>query len=568
MEFIQYSFSEVKKTEEYNSFIIRLILGSVASIFAACGIFYDILHVSLITYLIITFTFFIFTFAIFLDLFRQLVSHKRRYITLFIDISYTSFSILVTAGETQVLWLFYVWLYIGYGSRYGEKYLFVAQKITLFQYTLVLYYSNVWFSNLLDLGTHLLILFALPHYILSLIKRLHLAKSEAIKIAQLKSQFLASMSHEIRTPLNGIIGTSHLLAKTTLDNQQQKYIDALVYSSEILLSLINNILDLSKINANKIELSKNNINIRQCIKKITQTLSFNAYQKELALQYYIHKDVPEILIGDQKRLSQILLNLTGNAIKFTQHGEVNINVSMLQINKINTIKETKNEGHKHCTLLFTIHDTGVGISKEDQKIIFKRFIQVGKESDLNPSGTGLGTTISKELVEIMGGKIKLKSEPGKGSEFSFTLKFDCPTTLDEFANTAKLRVEEPTSKPQNLRILIAEDDDINAMILEQFLLDLGYESTRVTNGLQAIELLHSSKFDVIFMDLHMPKLSGLQATLKIREKNNLIDIIGLTANATTEHKKTCLNAGMNDFLCKPLTPLSLKKAIDRIHQNN
>ena len=305
MKYLQHSFSQVKKAEEFSSFIIRLILGSVACFICAMGILFEILHMSLQTYLIISLFFYFFTFAFFLDLFHTLESNKRRYFTLFIDISFPSLTIYYTAGETQVIWLLYVWLYIGYGARYGKSYLFTAQIITLFQYNLVLFLNNAWSNNPLDLATHMFVLATLPFYLLSMIKRLHLAKTEAIKIAKLKSQFLANMSHEIRTPLNGIIGTSYLLSKTSLNKQQQKYLKAFTYSSEILLNLINDILDFSKIDANKVELVKKDIHIQHCIEQIIQTLLFNADQKNLTVNYHIHKNVPDTLVGDEKRLKQI-----------------------------------------------------------------------------------------------------------------------------------------------------------------------------------------------------------------------------------------------------------------------
>jgi len=323
----------------------------------------------------------------------------------------------------------YVWLYIGYGTRYGKRYLFAAQIVTLFQYNIALYYSNAWSTNNpLDLITHLFVLATLPLYILSMIKRLHLAKTEAIKVAKFKSQFLASMSHEIRTPLNGIIGTSNLLSKTTLDNQQQKYSKALLYSSEMLLNLINDILDFSKIDANKIKLDKKEIDLHQCIEKIIHTLEFNANKKNLKLNYNIQKDIPNHLIGDQKRLNQILLNLVGNAIKFTEKGSVTINISNISAD---TQSNNKNIENKHIILLFKIIDSGIGISPEDQQIIFERFTQVGNSSSTTNSGTGLGTAISKELVKIMGGKISVKSELGKGSEFSFTIQFEKAIKMDK-----------------------------------------------------------------------------------------------------------------------------------------
>jgi len=453
----------------------------------------------------------------------------------------------------------YVWLYIGYGTRYGKRYLFAAQIVTLFQYNIALYYSNAWSTNNpLDLITHLFVLATLPLYILSMIKRLHLAKTEAIKVAKFKSQFLASMSHEIRTPLNGIIGTSNLLSKTTLDNQQQKYSKALLYSSEMLLNLINDILDFSKINANKIKLDKDQINISHCIEKIMQTLSFNANQKKLKLDYNIDSEVPNIVIGDQKCLSQILLNLIGNAIKFTENGSIHIDISNMTVDEN---KPNINILNNQQILLFKVEDTGIGISPEDQEIIFERFTQVGNSSSTTNSGTGLGTAISKELVKIMGGNISVKSELGKGSEFSFTIQFEKAIKMDKERGEPFEKNENLLKTKKTLQILIAEDDDINAMVLEQFLIEQGHISYRVENGQKVLEKLQSNKYDLVFMDLHMPKLSGLETTKAIRKNNQSIIIIGLTANATKEHKETCMQIGMNDFLSKPITPKALKQSI-------
>jgi len=336
------------------------------------------------------------------------------------------------------------------------------------------------------------------------------------------------------------------------------YSKALIYSSEILLNLINDILDFSKIDANKIELDTKEINIRHCIEKIIQTFLFNANQKKLKLSYLIEANVPDIILGDQKRLSQILLNLIGNAIKFTRKGGVNIDITNItkSIEKDNSLQLTD-----QCILLFKVKDSGIGISAEDQKIIFERFTQIGNDTFSNNTGTGLGTTISKELVKIMGGKIFLKSELGKGSEFSFTIRFDIPQTQNAIDKNANEIVNNKTKLEVNLQILIAEDDDINAMILEQFLLDQGLISKRVENGQKALDLLQLQQFDIVFMDLHMPILSGLETTRKIRENNQSLIIIGLTANATTQHKEICLQAGMNDFLSKPVTPTAINEVI-------
>jgi signal transduction histidine kinase/CheY-like chemotaxis protein len=426
--------------------------------------------------------------------------------------------------------------------------------VTLIEYNLALYFSGAWATNnVIDLIVHMFVLALLPIYILRMINRLHEAKYDALMVAKLKSQFLASMSHEIRTPLNGIIGTCLLLSKTKLDKQQQQFTTALNYSSDILLKLITNILDFSKIEANKVELEKNQIKINETIQSIVQTLLFSAEQKSLALNSHVDTEIPKYLIGDQKRINQILLNLIGNAIKFTHQGEISIEV---------VLKSKKDE---HYNLLFKIKDTGIGISKEDQKVIFQRFTQVGKTQKTPTSGTGLGTTICKELIELMGGKISLKSELNKGSEFSFELILDEGLKNDFEITSQNINTATNNQVPiKPLNILIAEDDDINAMVLEQFLLEQGHKSTRVDNGNKVLKILASTDFDLIFMDLHMPELSGIEATELIRINNKSQVIIGLTANATTEHQQTCMDAGMNDFLSKPITPNDLKQVIRKI----
>jgi signal transduction histidine kinase/CheY-like chemotaxis protein len=559
MKYFRHSFAQVRKAEEFSSFMIRLPLGTVACAICGLGMYYNLIHMSMQNYLIITSFFYFFTFLFFIDLFRTLASDIRRFVTLFTDITFPSLTILFTSADTQVFWLLYLWLYIGYGHRYGKNYIIFGAIITFIQYNLALYFSDAWTTNnKIDLAAHLLVLLLLPGYLLKMLERLHKAKQDALKVTKLKSQFLASMSHEIRTPLNGIIGTSILLSKTKLDKQQRQFTTALHYSSDILLKLINNILDFSKIEANKIELEKNQVNIYETIESMVQTLLFSAEQKSLTLNSHVDTDIPKILIGDQKRINQILLNLIGNAIKFTHQGNVNIEVVL------------KSNESEHYTLSFKIKDTGIGITTDDQKVIFERFTQVGKTEKTPTSGTGLGTTICKELVKLMGGEIILKSELNKGSEFSFELVFKSPQESD-LKNSSEITTKNSNSKTnrseikkKSLTILIAEDDDINAMVLEQFLLEQGHHSTRVENGNKVLKILASTDFDLIFMDLHMPELSGIEATELIRINNKTQVIIGLTANATTEHQQTCMDAGMNDFLSKPITPNDLEKVIDKI----
>ena len=546
-QFFSYRLAEIQQSEEYNSLMIRLFLGIFASAYVAIGAYYQIFSLSASIYFTIAISFFLLSLLILISLFHQPVSPLRRYLTLLMDITYTTLTIYITNGQTRVLWLLYIWLYIGYGSRYGKNYLFVAQFLAITQYAWVIHVTGIWATEKLDLITQMIILLTLPFYLLSMIRRLHLARAEALKVSQLKSRFLASMSHEIRTPLNGIAGTISLLNKTNLDAYQQKMIKALNSSVDILLNLIDDILDFSRIEADQIFWQQAPVNLHQLIKDIVSTLSVSAQNKNLSIKTRIDPDIPTCVLSDKKHLNQILLNLLGNAIKFTHQGEIILTLQ-LQHKKLQKIQ-----------VYFAISDTGIGIAPENQQLIFERFTRAS--DDLHIPGSGLGVTICKELVEQAGGHINLQSTPGEGSCFSFSLLFEQCTQDTAENNQASKITRDASPKNATLKILIAEDDDINAMVLEEFLHDLGHQTCRVDNGKACIDAVRRQNFDVVFMDIHMPVLSGLQATKKIREKYPDLVIIGLTASATTLHQQQCLQAGMNDFLPKPVTPEVLQEKL-------
>ncbi len=534
--------------------MIRLVLGLFASIYTALGSYFQFFEVSVTTYVCLASSFFFFSLIIFLSLLHTVESPSRRYITLFMDITYTSLTIYVTDGQSQVLWLLYVWLYIGYGSRYGKRYLFAAQIMALLQYCLVIYSTALWQHYPLELATHLIILLTLPFYLLSMIQRLHQAREEALKVSQLKSQFLASMSHEIRTPLNGIVGTAHLLLKTRLDQKQQQLALALKSSSEILLTLVNDILDFSTIEAGKIQWQPEVVNLAENIKKIFQTLAYEARQKQLQLSYEIANDVPQWIQVDRKYLNQILINLLGNAIKFTPKGKVSLEIHLAKRAKP---EKQATDGHK-CWLEFTIIDTGIGMTADETTHIFERFVR--SESAKATPGSGLGASICKELIEKMGGRISLHSTPGRGSRFDFVIPVEIvPQSPD------KKQPDRTDTAATGLRILVVEDDDINAMVLEEFLQGMGHVCERAKDGRQCLQKLEGQNYQLIFMDMHMPGMSGLEATRKIRVSNSQVIIIGLTASATTQHQHQCLAAGMNDFLPKPLTPEKLVAIIEKYY---
>jgi two-component system sensor histidine kinase RpfC len=693
-----HAFSEIKQAKEFYSFVVRLVLGIFLASYIWLGITNQEFILSRETFSNFAVFYFSITLLLGLDLFRRPKSHIRRYITLIFDISCTSYAALLTGSGNSEFMLIYIWLYIAYGTRYGLPYLLTAVVLVIFEYNIILILSNSWTVQPLSAAAQLFILLVMPLYLFSMINKLRKAKLGAEKATQAKSNFLATMSHEIRTPMSSIIGTVHLLKKTQLTSAQKEYSNALLNAARSLQALIGDILDFSKIEANKLELSADVFDLQHTVNEVMSVLSSNAEQKDLNFSLYIDPHIPCYVIGDSQRIRQVLFNLLGNAIKFTEQGDVSLKVTFDQ----DATKQKKN----YIALRFDIEDTGIGISNEQKDKIFDSFTQA---DDLNCSkygGTGLGTTISKQLVEFMGGKIGFESDPDQGSHFWFTLSLkvdhagnfessfyqrfsgkklafittnyahfvalqnycdyfglefhhfisdtELLDSLQTFADekqtydiillsnydkgdktitqlTRSIRTAFPErltpkmvllshlrnqtsvdysghitfdsciSTPINFQtlgdtlselllntasitesslhnyqstagfnILIAEDDDINAMVLTSFLQEMGHKTTRVITGIEALGQLSAHDFDIAFMDMSMPEMNGVEATRMWRAKEKEqkkhpahIPILALTANATTEDRQTCLEAGMDDFITKPVSPEQLNLILSK-----
>lgn len=389
-------------------------------------------------------------------------------------------------------------------------------------------------------------------------KKLKKAKIMAEEGTKAKSQFLANMSHEIRTPLNGIIGMAQILAGTRLTKKQREYLDIITTSGDNLLMLINDILDFSKIEAGKINFINERFKFKTPFLEVKNLLSVRAEEKGILMYCNINKDVPEYVIGDEYRLKQILLNLTNNAIKFTEKGSININVEYLG-----------KENNKH-KIKVSVEDTGIGISKEDIKNLFKSFSQLDASSTKQYGGTGLGLAISKRLVQMMEGEIGVTSKKGVGSTFWFTAKFkedEAPVKKEKEVLSKDIYNRLQTEKNH---ILVVEDNLINQKITAFSLKKAGMNVTIANNGKEAVELFQKQHFDIILMDIQMPVMDGFDATKAIRNieksrnSNSQTPIIALTANAMQGDAEKCLNAGMDNYISKPFKIENLLKVLAKI----
>lgn len=387
-------------------------------------------------------------------------------------------------------------------------------------------------------------------------REIEIARKESEEANQAKTSFLTNMSHEIRTPMNAILGMTDLLLSTALNDKQQYFTQTIYNSGEKLLELIDDILDLSKIESGKLELDDVAFEIKTLISDTVKDLNPLAIKKDLGITYRFDPLIPDILRGDYSRIRQILINLISNAIKFTEAGSVTIDVELMY------------KDGKSATLKFNIIDTGIGILPEYKKLIFNRFSQTDDSSLRKFDGAGLGLSVCKHLVDLMGGEIGVEV-PDQGSHFWFKLKLNVANALlrSEYKRVDKKEISEFDGfVSTNQKILCAEDDLVNQEVIKSILFTLGYSVTIVDNGIALIEAYLGDSWDLILMDCMMPEMDGYDATKKVRELEEQsgeprIPIIALTAQAMKGNKEKCMTIGMDDYLTKPARASMLKEKL-------
>ena len=482
---------------------------------------------------------------------------SRRLFGIVSDIGATSFSMLSLGEYGAPLFAAFTWITIGNGFRYGINYLVFCTLLSVAGFVLVALKSPFWAGMPTLLWAGLIVLTVVPTYVAVLLARLESQKVKAEIASREKSRFIANISHEIRTPLNAVVGFSNLLSKPCDADNQLRYIKGIRGSAKSLLALVDGVLEFSRIEAGHIDLEHRPLCLQELMMSISGMFSLQAESKGISFTCDIHPDVPQVIMGDENRLRQILINLAGNAIKFTEAGKVAITLAF---------DSSAQDGK---TIQFAVSDTGIGIKEAVQPFIFERFRQADDTAQRHYGGTGLGTAIAKHLAELMGGRIGLDSEYGRGSRFWFTIPCELPAARQTALDDTCTNSPEPLllHNGSRIRALVAEDSEINRHVFSGLLDFLGVDAMFAESGPLALQKHEDKKSDLVILDVQMPGMSGLDVIRYYHASTNVserIPIMIVTGDATVEIQEECWQLGVRAFLTKPVELEKLHSAIAEI----
>jgi two-component system, sensor histidine kinase RpfC len=496
--------------------------------------------------------------------FNPAKSNLRRWVGMLLDYSMMAATLFFLGEAASPMYVILLWVTIGNGLRYGRDFLYAAIACATTSFAIVILTTSFWLEHPILSWGLLIGLFAIPLYLASLLMALTTAVDEARRANAAKSRFLASMSHELRSPLNGIIGMSELLSAMRLTAEQRECADVIQTSAQTLSMLVEDVLDISAIEAGKLKRQDGDLNLRELVRRLRTMLLPLASAKNLKFSVMLPETLPSLVRGDNGHLLQVLMNLSHNAIKFTELGGVQLQI--VELSRHENI----------IALRFSIRDTGIGIPDSQAEKIFQAFEQLDSGPARRYAGSGLGTTIAKTLTELMGGTIGFERNHGGGSHFWVNLEFDLlnadPTAFDmEGINGKKDKVvslDDPfvrhRARVKNLNILVADDIAANRIVMQRLLERAGHTVHLAENGEDALDKLADSVFDIVFVDLHMPGISGLDVIRQARVMQSgvkAIPLVALSADATTESISEAEGAGASLFLTKPIVVAKLLDAI-------